>query len=101
MTSFAYIQRQHRQFVKLAGGLGGKSPLEATALICEEIGELTHELRKNRLDAGKVANELADVILRTIDVALELDIDIEHAICSKVEANLNNVSERVVKDRRF
>lgn len=81
-------------------GRGAKTPLEAIALICEEIGELSHEIRKKEPNNLNVSYELADIVLRTMDLASELDLDLEKAILSKIEYNINNIDE-IRKKNRF
>lgn len=100
MTLIAEIQKRHSEFVEMMNWRGMKSPLEATALICKEIGELTHELRQNKIDLEKVGAKLAGIILRTIDLAIELEVDIEQALTSKVNENFKNIDSisRKVED---
>ncbi|MCG8044458.1 MAG: hypothetical protein JAY66_02030 [Candidatus Thiodiazotropha taylori] len=81
------------RFVIELNGPGAKTPLEAIALICEEIGELSHEIRKKEPNGLNISYELADIVLRTLDLASELDLDLEKAILSKIEYNINNIDE--------
>lgn len=99
MISITEIQERHRDFVELINGWGSKTPLESTALICEEIGELTHELRQQVIDLEKVGAELADIILRAVDLAREMGIDIENSLISKIDENFRNIDAIKAKGR--
>lgn len=102
-----------------------KSPLEALALIGEELGELveeidpankaaltkiaqmmttfknlTHEFRKkggyNKQNTGL---ELADIILRTVGLASQLHINLDQFVVEKLTYNLQNIEKYKTKDR--
>lgn len=62
-------------------GWHNKSPLESIALIASEIGEAANECRGEH-PTDKLGSELADIILRTVDLAETLEIDIQ-AECFK------------------
>ena len=120
--NFEEAQKWHREFVVKMGWDNSKTPLESVALIGEEIGELaveldglnavkiaglmktfsqlTHELRRNKFDPAKTGNELADVILRVLDLAGELDIDIGGAVFDKISLNHENIEAIKAKGRR-
>ena len=93
------IQTIHGAFVETMGWRKNKQPLECVALICEEIGELTHELRVEHPNAELVGNEIADIILRAIDLGNEFDIDIDAAVDRKMRHNLNNIAAIKAKGR--
>ena len=62
------------------------------ALIHSEASELLVALRQLNVDTKAVAEELADIVIRTMDLAEALDVDLEQAIYEKVKRN---------KDRAF
>lgn len=57
------------------------------ALIGSEIAEAVEEVRKGTLEG--LAEELADVIIRTVDMAYALGIDLDHAVEAKMFKNEN------------
>ena len=93
------LQSMHSTFVEEMGWRYSKTPLESVALICEEIGELTHELRKKHLDYDACGDELADIILRAIDLAKEMNIDIGAAVECKARKNIANIDAIKAKGR--
>jgi len=68
-------------------GWHNKSPLEYLALIASEVGEAVNECR-GEYPTDKLAEELVDILLRTLDFSAHLGIDIEKAIESKMARNL-------------
>lgn len=72
-----------------------KSPLETLALIASEVGEAVNECR-GEAPTEKLAAELADIVLRTMDLAEMVGIDLETACRAKMEFN---VKKRNWKDR--
>ena len=56
-------------------------------LIVSEVSEALEALRKN--DKENFKEELADVIIRTCDLAGGLNIDLQEEIMKKIEANKN------------
>ena len=89
------IADKHFQWVE-SMGWHNKSPLEYIALIASEIGEAANECR-GHVPTDKLGSELADIILRTIDLALIQGIDIEEAILSKMQKNnINGTRGRLV-----
>lgn len=54
-------------------------------LITSEVSEAAEEVRKGTPE--KFVDELADVIIRTIDVAEALGLDIEQAVLAKMAKN--------------
>ena len=95
------FQHAHRKFVIKMGWDNSKTPLEAVALIHEEAAELGHELRQGNIDRHKVGFELADLILRTVDLAGELGIDITSSTAAKIEYNIKNIATHKAKGRRL
>lgn len=67
-------------------GWHNKTVLEALALIGSEVGEAVNECRMEEPSA-KLAEELADIILRTIDLAEWQGINIQEAVLSKMYLN--------------
>lgn len=76
---------RHWRWVE-AQGWHNKTPLEALALIAAEAGEAVNECR-GRKPTPQLAEELADIVLRVIDLAACLDIDINLALARKVAKN--------------
>lgn len=81
------IQAQHAQWLKSVGWFKNKLPLESLFLINEELVEVGREFRQKVVDKERVADELADIVLRTAGVAEEQDIDLQAAIIRKMEIN--------------
>lgn len=67
-------------------GWHNKTVLEALALIASEVGEAVNECRGEE-PTEKLGEELADIILRTLDLAEWQGIDIEKAITDKMAIN--------------
>jgi NTP pyrophosphatase (non-canonical NTP hydrolase) len=67
-------------------GWHNKSPLECLMLIVSECGEAANECR-NEHPTDHFSEELADIILRTIDLAEDNGIDIEAAVLRKIAIN--------------
>jgi NTP pyrophosphatase (non-canonical NTP hydrolase) len=67
-------------------GWHNKTPLEALALVASEVGEAVNECRgeKPTEDFGE---ELADIVLRVIDLAHWQGVDIESELIKKIEKN--------------
>jgi NTP pyrophosphatase (non-canonical NTP hydrolase) len=55
------------------------------ALIVSEIGEAVEAVRK--ADMMNFQEELADIIIRTLDLSESLGFDIEHAVREKMQKN--------------
>ena len=56
------------------------------ALISSEVSEALDEMRSDHT-MQEFANELADIIIRTLDLAKGLDIDIETIVSNKMDKN--------------
>ncbi len=93
--SISEIAEMHSQWVE-AMGWHNKSVLEALALISSEVGEAINECRGEQ-PTDHFAEELADVILRTLDLAHWQGIDIESAIIKKIEKNTHRGNRGRVK----
>ena len=67
-------------------GWHNKTVLEALALIGSEVGEAVNECRGDA-PTENLGEELADIILRTLDLAEWQRIDIGKAIADKMAVN--------------
>lgn len=67
-------------------GWHNKTTLESIALIASEVGEATNECR-GETPTEKFGAELADIILRTVDLAQSEGIDIEYEVLAKMQVN--------------
>jgi len=67
-------------------GWHNKTVLEALALVASEVGEAINECR-NEKPTEAFGEELADVILRVLDIAHWQGIDIEQEITKKMLIN--------------
>lgn len=95
------MQTDHRRFVVKMGWANTKTPLESVALIHEECTELGREFRRREFDKEAAAAEMADIILRTIDLAAELGINIQQAVIDKINYNFEHIDEyKAKKDRK-
>lgn len=70
-------------------GWHNKTVLEALALIASEVGEAVNECR-HEVPSDYFKTELADIILRVVDLAEWQGIDLEEAIKSKMEVNIKH-----------
>lgn len=61
---------------------------ERLMLIVSECSEALEELRKPEYDATAFGAELADIVIRTFDLAVSADIDIGQAIQDKHAKNI-------------
>ena len=60
--------------------------LEALALVASEVGEAVNECR-GKEPTAEVGSELADIILRTLDIAQKHNINIGNEIHKKMSIN--------------
>ncbi|MEW6996485.1 MazG nucleotide pyrophosphohydrolase domain-containing protein [Colwelliaceae bacterium BS250] len=67
-------------------GWHNKTPLEALALVASEVGEAINECRGEK-PSDAFGEELADIILRVLDIAHWQEIDIEDKIKQKMLKN--------------
>lgn len=93
------MQLDHREFIVEMGWANTKTPLEAVALFHEEVAELGHELRQREVSDSKVSDELADIVLRAMDLASDLQIDLEIAVLQKIAYNNNHIDDYKAKGR--
>lgn len=70
-------------------GWHNKTVLEALALIASEVGEAVNECRHEK-PSENFGEELADIILRTVDLAVWQEIDINAALLAKMKKNEMN-----------
>ena len=70
-------------------GWHNKTVLEMLALVTSEVGEAVNECRGDK-PTRKFGIELADIILRTVDLAHSQGIDLEAVIKKKMARNLAN-----------
>ncbi|WP_371378999.1 MazG nucleotide pyrophosphohydrolase domain-containing protein [Thalassotalea aquiviva] len=67
-------------------GWHNKTPLEALALIASEVGEAVNECR-GTTPTEHLGEELADILLRVVDLAHWQGIDIEAKVIEKMAKN--------------
>ena len=67
-------------------GWHNKTVLEALALVASEVGEAVNECRGD-VPTSEFGSELADIILRTVDLAQWQQIDLEAEIAKKMTIN--------------
>jgi len=67
-------------------GWHNKTLLEALALVASEVGEAINECRHEK-PSDEFPEELADIILRVLDIAHWQEIDIEKVIKEKMLKN--------------
>lgn len=67
-------------------GWHNKTPLESIALIASGVGEAANECRGDE-PTPEFGSELADIILRTVDLVHHHEIDIEKAMLDKMAVN--------------
>ncbi len=79
------IAKKNYQWVEQMGW-HNKTVLEALALVASEVGEAVNECRGEQPSAD-FAEELADIILRVLDISHWQGIDMEAVIMAKMEKN--------------
>jgi NTP pyrophosphatase (non-canonical NTP hydrolase) len=67
-------------------GWHNKTPLECLALIASEVGEAVNECRGVE-PTDKFAEEVIDILIRTLDLAYDHGIDVGVEIARKMEIN--------------
>ena len=82
------IATKHSAWVELMGW-HNKTVLEALALIASEVGEAVNECR-GETPTEKFGTELADIIVRTLDLMVWQGIDPEAVILAKMAKNETN-----------
>jgi NTP pyrophosphatase (non-canonical NTP hydrolase) len=68
-------------------GWHNKTTLEALALVASEVGEAINECRHEK-PSDAFGEELADIILRVLDISHWQGIDIENEILKKMSKNV-------------
>ena len=85
MKSINELAKRNYDWVEQMGW-HNKTVLEALALIASEVGEAVNECR-NEQPTGAFGEELADIVLRVMDLAHWQGIDLEKEIIKKIEKN--------------
>lgn len=62
---------------------------EKLMLIVTEVAEAMEEVRKKDFNHQAFAEELADIVIRTADLAGKMGVDLESIIIAKMEKNAN------------
>lgn len=79
------IAKENFQWVEEMGW-HNKTPLEALALVASEVGEAINECRHEQ-PSEAFGEELADIILRVVDIAHWQGVDIEKEVINKMKKN--------------
>ena len=79
------IAERNYQWVEKMGW-HNKTPLEALALVASEVGEAINECRHEE-PTSEFGEELADIVLRVLDIAHWHGVDIEKEILDKMQKN--------------
>jgi len=79
------LSRRNWEWVE-SQGWHNKTPLECLMLVVSECGEAANECRGEK-PTDHFGEELADIILRTIDLAENHGINIEAAVLRKMKIN--------------
>ncbi|SFJ78307.1 MazG nucleotide pyrophosphohydrolase domain-containing protein [Thermoflavimicrobium dichotomicum] len=89
MLRIKELQEQVKQLLDEKGFRYDKGVFwEKIALTHTEISELADVIKKQGYDAReKIAEEIADIIIRAMNFGLMFDIDVEEAIKKKMEFN--------------
>jgi NTP pyrophosphatase (non-canonical NTP hydrolase) len=85
MNDLRKISKAHYKWIKKMGW-NKLRPLESLALICSEVGEAAQECRGKKL-SPLLGSELSDIILRTLAMAEQNNIDIVSEINKKMIVN--------------
>jgi NTP pyrophosphatase (non-canonical NTP hydrolase) len=85
MTSIKQLSAQHFDWVEKMGW-HNKTPLEALALVASEVGEAVNECRGEK-PTDAFGEELADIVLRVMDLAYWQGVDLEQEIVNKIAKN--------------
>lgn len=84
-NSINNIAQKNFQWVEEMGW-HNKSVLEALALVASEVGEAINECRQTE-PSPAFGEELADIVLRVLDIAHWQGIDMEKELLAKMEKN--------------
>ena len=63
--------------------------LSRCMLITTEVAELAEEFRKLDFDLNPVAEEMADIIIRVMDMATSIGVSLDMAVEAKMKKNRN------------
>lgn len=80
------IARKQWEWVERMDWHNDKRPLEYVGLIASEVGEAANECRMAE-PTKEFGEELADIILRTLDAAVAHNVDIGNEIARKMKIN--------------
>ncbi len=80
------MAKRNYDWVEKMGWHDNKTVLEALALITSEIGEAVNECRNEKPTAA-FGEELADIVLRVMDLAHWQGIDLEQELIAKMDKN--------------
>lgn len=90
------ISEIHHQWVADIGWLNN-TPLECLALIESGVSEAVNECRGDK-PTSRFGGELADIMLRIMDLANQEGIDMDYEIVSRMISNASNL--RLIKKNR-
>jgi NTP pyrophosphatase (non-canonical NTP hydrolase) len=85
MLTINEIAAKHSAWVERMGW-HNKTVLESLALIASEVGEAVNECR-GYTPTAEFGTELADIILRTLDLAHTQGIDLDTVLTAKMQLN--------------
>lgn len=85
MATITELSVRHYKWIHKMGW-HNKTALECLALVCGEVGEAVNECR-GLLPTDRLGSELADIVLRVMDLAVMFGIDLEKAILNKMAIN--------------
>ncbi|GAA0298318.1 hypothetical protein GCM10009128_16410 [Psychrosphaera haliotis] len=80
------MAKRNYDWVEKMGWHNNKSVLEALALISSEVGEAVNECRGEKPTAA-FGEELADIVLRVMDLAHWQGVDLEKELLAKMDKN--------------
>lgn len=87
LISIREFSKKHFAWVTSMGWVGNKTPLESLMLIVSECGEAANEVRGDQ-PTEHFGSELADIVLRTMALAEEMNVDLEAELILKMNHNL-------------
>lgn len=90
------MAKRNYDWVEKMGWHNNKSVLEALALISSEVGEAVNECRGEK-PTEAFGEELADIVLRVMDLAHWQGVDLEKELLAKIEKNEQRGSRGRIK----